>query len=136
MISMLAVLIWPAVVFWLFASRPPAVAVSAAIVGAYLLLPGNFSIELPAVPSLDKDSIPALAAVLAAMLMIQGSRLQGLAPGLVLPGWVPRSRMVRILFAVMLFGAVATVLTNTDTLRYGPTTLPACLLYTSDAADE
>lgn len=132
MIPMLAVLLWPVVVFWLFATRSPAVAVLAAIVGAYLLLPRNFSIELPAVPSLDKDSIPALTAVLAAMLMIQGPRLRGLAPGLVLPGWVPRSRMVRILFATMLFGAVATVLTNTDTLRYGPTTLPALRVY--DAA--
>lgn len=119
MISMLAVLSWPFVVFWLFSSRPPAVAVTAAILGGYLLLPRNYSIELPAVPSLNKDSIPALAAVLAATVLLKGPRLQALAPGTVLPGLLPRSRVMRILFLVMLAGSFATVLTNGDTLRYG-----------------
>ncbi|MGN7870034.1 hypothetical protein [Paracoccus sp. 22332] len=132
MISMIAVLSWPVVVFWLFASRPPAAAVTAAILGAYLLLPGNFSIELPAVPSLNKDSIPALAAVLAAATMARPMPHKALAPDMVLPGLWPRSRVVRILFIMMLAGAVATVLTNGDALRYGSTILPALRPY--DAA--
>ncbi|GHG11583.1 hypothetical protein [Paracoccus aerius] len=132
MISMIAVLSWPVVVFWLFASRPPAAAVTAAIVGAYLLLPRNFSIELPAVPSLDKDSIPALAAVLAAATLARPMPHKALAPGMVLPGLWPRSRMLRILLVMMLAGAVATILTNGDTLRYGPIILPALRPY--DAA--
>lgn len=132
MISMLAVLSWPAVVFWLFANRPPATAVTAAILGGYLLLPRNYSIELPAVPSLDKDSIPALAATLAAAMMINGRRLQALAPGTILPGLWPRNRLIRILFILMLLGSVATVLTNGDTLRYGERVQRALQLY--DAA--
>ena len=129
MISMVVVLFWPVVVFWLFANRSPATAVMASILGAYLLLPRNFGINLPAVPTLDKDSIPGLAAVLAAVLMVKGPRLQALAPAMVLPGLWPRSRVVRILFVLMLVGAVATVLTNGDMLQYGPVVLPALRPY-------
>lgn len=132
MISMLVVLSWPVVVLWLFANRPPATAVTASILGAYMLLPRNFSIELPAVPRLDKNSIPALAAVLSAAMLIKGPRLQTLAPNMVLPGLWPRSRAVRILFIMMLAGTLATVLTNGDVLRYGPRVLPALRPY--DAA--
>lgn len=119
MISMLAVLSWPFVVFWLFSSRSPATAVTAAILGGYLLLPRNYSLDFPAVPSLNKDSIPALAVLLASMAMIKGLRLSAMAPGMVLPGLIPRSRVVRILFIMMLAGALATVFTNGDVLRYG-----------------
>lgn len=129
MISMLAVLCWPLVVFWLFANRTPAVAVTAAILGGYLLLPGNYSINLPAIPSLNKNSLPALAAAAAALIMIKGPRLQALGPDMVLPGVWPRSRAMRILFILLLIGSVATVLTNTDTLRYGVRTLPALRPY-------
>lgn len=134
MISMLVVLASPLVVFWLFANRSPAMAVTASILGAYLLLPRNYSIELPAVPSLNKDSIPALAAALAAMMLIQGPRLQALAPSMVLPGLWPRSRVIRILFIIMLVGAAATVLTNGDILRYGPQALPALRPYDAASA--
>lgn len=41
MISMIAVLSWPFVVFRLFAKLSPAVAVTVAILGAYLLLPST-----------------------------------------------------------------------------------------------
>lgn len=132
MISMLAVLSWPVVVFWFFANRSPATAVTASILGAYMLLPRNFSIELPAVPSLDKNSIPALAAVLAAALLIKGPRLQALPPDMIMPGLWPRSRAVRILFVLMLIGSIASVLTNGDVLRYGARVLPALRPY--DAA--
>lgn len=134
MISVLVVLASPFVVFWLFANRSPAAAVTTSILGAYLLLPRNYSIELPAVPSLNKDSIPALAATLAAAMLIQGPRLHALVPGMVLPGLWPRSRVIRILFIMMLGGAAATVLTNGDTLRYGPQVLPALRPYDAASA--
>ena len=41
MVSMLAVLFWPVVVFWLFATRKPAQALAASILGGYLFLPEN-----------------------------------------------------------------------------------------------
>lgn len=127
MISMLAILSWPFVVFWLFANRSPAVAVTAGILGGYLLLPQNYSIELPAVPSLNKNSIPALAALLAAAMLVRKPQVQ--APVTVLPGLFPRSRVVRILFILMLIGSAATVLTNGDVARYGGKVLPALRPY-------
>lgn len=132
MVSMIAVLCWPLVVLWLFANRAPAVAVTASILGGYLLLPGNYSIELPGIPSLSKHTIPALAAAIGALVMIRGRRLQMLAPGMKLPGFWPRSRIVRVLVTLMMMGAVATVLTNGDVARYGPKVLPALRPY--DAA--
>lgn len=133
MISMLAVLSWPVVVFWLFANRSPATAVTASILGAYMLLPRNFSIDLPAVPSLDKNSIPALAAALAAAMLIKGPRLRALPPDMIIPGLWPRSRAVRILFVLMLIGSIGSVLTNGDVLRYGARVLPALRPYDTAA---
>lgn len=129
LISTLAVLCWPFVVFWLLASRTPATAVTWAIIGAYLLLPGNFSLELPVIPALDKASIPALVTVLAAAMLIKGPRLRHLAPGMVLPGALPRGRAVRVLLAMMVIGMVGTVLTNDNPLYYGARALPGMRPY-------
>ncbi len=129
MVSMVAVLCWPVVVFWLFAKRTPAEAVTAAILGAYLLLPRNYAINLPAIPTLSKDSIPAIAAVLAAIMMLNPARLRTLAPGTILPGWVPRSRAVQLLLVLMAVGTVLTVLTNGDRLFYGGRVQPALRPY-------
>ncbi|MFC3169182.1 hypothetical protein [Paracoccus fontiphilus] len=125
----MAVLSWPFVVFWLLANRTPATAVTWAIIGAYLLLPSNFSLELPAVPSLDKASIPALCTVLAAAMLIKEPRLRQLAPGMILSGALPRSRAVRILLAMMVVGTVGTVLTNGNALYYGHRVLPGMRPY-------
>lgn len=132
MISMIVFLSWPVVVFWLFANRPPAVAVTAAVLGGYLLLPGNFSIELPALPTLGKSSMTTLAILLAGALMIKGPRLRALGENMVLPGLLSRSRIILILLAMTLLGAIGTVLTNGDTLSYGGRVQPALRLY--DAA--
>lgn len=119
MVSMVVVLLWPIVVFWLFAKRTPAEAVTAAIIGGYLLLPSNYSIELPAVPSINKNSLPALAAALAGMTILSRERLRSLPPGVVQQGWVPRSRAVQLLLILMIVATVLTVLTNGDRLVYG-----------------
>ena len=119
MISMVVVLSWPFVVFWLFAKRTPAEAVVAAILGAYLMLPRNYSIDLPAVPSLTKDSISAIAAVVAGSMMVSAERLRALPLGAVQPGWLPRSRAVQLLLVLLAVATVLTVLTNGDRLIYG-----------------
>lgn len=132
MIGTLVSLSWPVVVFWLFANRQPAMALCCAVLGGYLLLPGNFYIDLPAVPTFNKNSISALSALLAIMILVKGPRLQALAPGMVLPGVMPRSRSVRILLTLIFLGAFGTVLTNGDVLRYANRTLSALQPY--DAA--
>lgn len=128
MISMIVVLCWPLVVFWLFAKRTPAEAVTVTILGAYLLLPRNYSIDLPAVPTLNKDSIPVIAAVLAA-LMLNADHRRSLASGTIMLGWIPRSRFIQLLLVLMVVSTVLTVLTNGDRLYYGPLIQPALRPY-------
>lgn len=132
LIPYLAMAIWPAVIVWLFANRTPASAASIAIIGGYLLLPRNVAINLPAVPPLDKDSITALVALLAAVMIVKGPVVRTLAPGVVLPGMVPRSRAVQLLLVGLFIATLGMVLTNGDPLRYGPVILPGMRPY--DAA--
>ena len=129
MVSMLAVLFWPVVVFWLFATRKPAQALAASILGGYLFLPENYAIDLPAVPSLDKNSIAGLAAVLASAIFLKGPAIRDLPEGMVMPGIVPGSRAVRILLAVLLIGMAGTVVSNGDPVSYGPRWLPGLRFY-------
>lgn len=132
LIPYVATAIWPAVIFWLFANRTPAVAVAVSIIGGYLLLPRNVSFDFPAIPTLDKDSIAGLVTVLAAAMLIKGPVLRKLAPGMVLPGMIPRSRAVQLLLVLMFVSALGMVATNGDPLRYGPRVLPGMRPY--DAA--
>lgn len=129
MTSLTAVLIWPIVVFWLFANRPPASAVAWSILGGYLLLPHGFGLDLPGVPTLDKNSISALSATLAAATMIGDARLRTLPAGMILPGAWPRSRAVRLLLMLLLIGSAGMVLTNGDALLIGPRILPGLRVY-------
>lgn len=134
MISMIAVLAWPFLVFWLFAKRTPAEAVVASILGAYLLLPRNYSIDLPAIPELNKDSVPALAAVLAVLVLLKPQKMRLQQNVTIMPGWFPRSRIVQLLLILMVLGAALTVLTNGDRLFLGPVVLPALRPYDGLAA--
>lgn len=129
MVSLIAILIWPVVVFWLFASRPPASAVAWSILGGYLLLPAQFALDLPGMPTLDKNSITALSATLAAAAMIGDARRRALPAGMILPGAWPRSRAVRLLLALLLIGTAGMVLTNGDALSFGRRILPGLRVY-------
>lgn len=129
LIAYVAMLIWPGVIFWLFSKRAPASAVAISIIGGYLLLPRNVAINLPGVPTLDKDSIAGLVTALAAAAMVKGPVLRGLAPGMVLPGMIPRNRAVQLLLLGLFVSTIGMVVTNGDVLRYGPKTLMAMRPY-------
>lgn len=129
MIGTLAILIWMIVIFWLFARRDPAVALTVSVLGGYLLLPQNFAIDLPALPTLTKTSLTALAATLAAGMLVTRERREALPFGMVLSGGIPRSRVVRILLVLLFLGVVGTVLTNGDSLSYGFRRLSALRSY-------
>lgn len=129
MIGTLAILIWMIVVFQLFARREPSIALIVSILGGYLLLPQNFEINLPAMPVLNKASLTALAATLAAAMLLKGRRLRALPHGAVLPGLLPRSRATRILLVVLLLGILGTVMTNADPLIYGSRRISALRPY-------
>ncbi|WP_157440903.1 hypothetical protein [Aestuariivita boseongensis] len=94
---------WPAICVGLFARFSVERALIWSFLGAYMLLPPVTEFDLPLVPAMDKNSIPSVAA-LVIMVAFLGLR----------PSFLPRHRITRLLIAMMLVGAVLTVLTNTD----------------------
>lgn len=83
----IALLAWPFVGLYLYATRPLTQATLWTILGAYLLLPVGTAIKLEGVPALDKTSIPNLVALLGCFITARGLRFwyrPGVAEGLIL----------------------------------------------------
>lgn len=102
-LAYLALMLWPLVVAVLFQRLSPERALIWSILGAYLLLPpaSHVYIDPPAVPPLDKMSLPALAAYLCATAM------RGLRVPL-----MPENRGARILLLGFMLSPFGTALTN------------------------
>jgi hypothetical protein len=127
---LLALFSYPVVVAILFARLKPVTALIVAIVAGYLLLPHGRGLNLPVLPTLDKHSIPALSALVAMALVLNKTRQKD--PRF-LEGWWPRSPLAVLFIALILFGTLATTLTNGDRLSFGPLTLPAMRPYDAGA---
>lgn len=109
---------WPLVVFAFFRAWPPAVAILASIIGGYLFLPTGLSLDLPGLPTLNKDTIPATSAFIAALIT------QGTSKPTSLQGWFPKKSLPKVLIVVLALGTCLTALTNRDPLFYGPLVFP------------
>lgn len=119
-IAYLMLAAWPVVTIVLFRRMAPGRALMASLIGGYLLLPGPLaSFDLPLVPPLDKNSIPALASF--ACLMVVG---RGAARA---PFW-PENRLARVLIVAYVAGPLATALGNADAVIWGRITLPPVTL--------
>lgn len=118
-----ALMIWPllAVIFFAVMSLPAALVTT--IVGGYVLLPERVRLDLPVLPSLDKDTIPALVAVLAAAIVA------GKTTTPVLKGHIPRHPVVLGLLVVLFLGVAGTVLTNGEPLFFQNQFLPGLRLW-------
>ena len=132
----LALGLWPFIsgaLFWL--TRLP-VAVTVTLIGGYLLLPTRTSFDLPIFPALDKNTIPALTALL--FTIFQTSRRSSAesraASWPVQDGWLPRNRMVLFFLICLVLGNIATVAVNGDPISYGPLTLPGLEMYDAMSA--
>ncbi len=125
---LLALFAWPLVCIVFFKRLQLPLAILVTIVGGFLLLPTGTSLNLPALPSLDKATIPALTALILALIFARDAGPDDLRP----KGLIPRHPIVLVLLAGLVLGAVMTALTNTDALSYGPRRLPGLQLY--DAA--
>ncbi|SEN84196.1 hypothetical protein SAMN04488103_108104 [Gemmobacter aquatilis] len=115
--------IWPVVVIVLFQRLPPDRALIWTILGAYLVLPPVIALNLPVVPDLGKNSIPALMA-LAMVLFARHEKIS----------FLPDSAVGRALIAVFVLSPFATVLTNGEAVQAGPTQLQGMAIYDSVAA--
>lgn len=114
LIAQAALALWPVVAAMLFRALPPGRALIATLLAGYLLLPPPpAGFDLPLLPALTKDSIPAIAALfMAVILQGRGLRL------------IPESGLARLLLAVYVASPVATALTNAEPVAWGSYVLP------------
>jgi hypothetical protein len=131
---MFALFAWPVVVLVLFKRYSPQVALCAAVIGGYLLLPEKTFVNLPILPNLDKYSVPIFGAALALLLFHRKADAATPVSSYVLPGFLPRNRLVLLLIALLFFSTFMTVLTNGDRLVYGSRIFPALRPYDGFAA--
>lgn len=107
-----ALLLWPILAIGFFALLPIPSALVATIVGGYLFLPERVGLDLPALPVLDKSTIPALAALLIAGVVAKRKAAS------VQKGIVPRHPAVVWLMVVLFLGVIGTVFTNGDAFLF------------------
>lgn len=119
----LMICIWPLVAWGLWTRLPPGRALIWTVLAGYLLLPPLTAIDLPAVPDLDKSSIPNLAALALAWVVL-GDRI-GFDPG----NWLGRG-----LIGLFVLSPFATVLTNAEPIRIEAGDIQGMTLYDSVAA--
>ena len=93
------------------------------IIGGHLLLPSATAVKFPMLPAIDKQSMPAVTALLLCLLM---------APKLV-PSWEPSARAGRqVLYGLLLLVFVTpflTVIANTEPIVDGRAFVPGLRLY-------
>ena len=104
---------WPLICLILFARFEFRLALILSIVGAFLFLPAHFSRDFPLIPPVDKALVGGLGAFLGAVVFAAKVN-----PSTVLPGWFPKSNIIRILILMLLVGAVVTALANSGRLVY------------------
>lgn len=109
-LATMMLLLWPVLVAMLFGRmrRPEALVWS--ILAGYLLLPPAIGLDLPAIPSQDKSTIPAVAAAFFAFITPR-SEGEGDPP--------PMAPLIAILLVMMLTAPILTALTNPDPLIEG-----------------
>lgn len=103
----LMLMIWPVVCIAFFRRMPLERAIIWSLLGGYLLLPPRATFDLPLVPDFNKTTIPNLTALVLCIVIARRR----------VPFW-PETRVVRVLLVLFLAGAVPTVLTNGDPIRF------------------
>ena len=119
-----AILVFPLVALVLFRAMPLRAALIWTVLVGYLFLPSRTELNLPLLPSINKDTMPALSALIFAPLL--ALREPAAVPQ---PGWLPRSPWIIGLILLTLAGGFMTALTNQDQLVFGSVVLPALQLY-------
>lgn len=125
----LAYIAWPIItaIFVMCLSFPKAILIS--LIGGFLLLPVAEGINLPVLPSFNKDTIPALSLLVLAVLFYRQPMRPGVEVTLDRPGWIPRSVFAVAGLVMVSLGAVMTALTNGDRIVYGDTVIPGLRPY-------
>lgn len=122
-IAFFALFVWPLIVAILYSRLPIGRATIWAILGGYLLLPVGAVVKIPMIPQFDKDSIPALAAFIAAALVLR--RPVKIWRGFGLP---------EILIAGLLVRPMITSLLNDDAIQINTLFMPGLGAYEGGSA--
>jgi hypothetical protein len=134
----IALFAYPLLAGWLFKRLPLASALIWTLLLGYLFLPERAHVDFPMLPTLDKNSIPSLSAMLFCWLRMRGSnRMRGVlnaanpanarllaagSLGAVANAEEPaksKSRMVGLLIVLLVLGPLMTVYTNREALWFG-----------------
>lgn len=116
--ALLVLIIWPIVgvaIFRIIKDREKAIIAS--LFWSYLFLPSGVGFDLPAIPPLDKQSIPAL--VLLLLVLFSRSEIGGI---------VPKGRLVWLLLVSFVVGSFMTAITNMDPILIADYTIPGSRL--------
>ncbi|HHX88630.1 MAG TPA: hypothetical protein GX700_02475 [Paracoccus sp.] len=111
-VALLALLAWPLAVFVMFRVLTIERALIWSILGGYMILPQLSEINLPGIPSFNKETIPNLAAFTGCLYVI------GRFPAL-----LPESGLGKLLLVVFVISPSVTVLTNLEPIMFGITTI-------------
>jgi hypothetical protein len=107
-------LIWPVVSLAIFRRLGPSRGLIACLLAGYLLLPpGQAMFDLPVLPPLNKDNIPALSALVICLVWYCSPK-----------DLLPKSLLGRLLLATYFLSPFLTILTNTDPLFWGSFFVP------------
>lgn len=142
-LAYIVVFAYPLIVLLLFRKLPLPRALVWSILGGYLFLPTRVEVDLPALPALDKATIPALSAAL--MVWIYRDRPTRARAGegqaeeppahrrTSRPVHVRRQggRIMLLLLMVVIIAPFATYYFNREPVVWGPTVLPPMRLYDS-----
>jgi len=113
LIAYLALIIWPFLALFMYRALRPVAATFWTIVGGYLLLPVRVSLDFPLIPPLDKQSIPAIAALIGCMAL-KDKKIN----------LIPKSGLERWLIFILLLVPFFTVLNNGEPMFNGYRILP------------
>lgn len=108
---------WPLLIAALFYFNTKPVALVTSIIAGYLFLP-PITINLPGLPTLDKNTIPALAAF--TLILFMKSEKDDVSR----PGWLPQGRVPRILLFALFASILLTVVTNREPVILEARVLP------------
>lgn len=110
LLATLMLVIWPVVIWRLYLALPPGRALIWSLLGAYLLLPPPpAAIDFPLMPALDKTSLPNLAILIVALVVLRGANR---------PRLLPDSIIARLLLVVFVLSPIVTVFTNPEPLIF------------------
>ncbi|NBE06553.1 hypothetical protein [Paragemmobacter ruber] len=136
-LAFLVLFSWPVAVYLLFRYLPRVEALCWSILGGYLLLPSRTGFDLPLVPAVDKDVVPALTAALLLACGVGMTEAEKAAKrdarrfggrgdtGHGAPMFGPFAPLI----VLLILSPVVTVLTNSEPLFYGPVMLPGLSLH-------